>query len=265
MHIRHHLDTFTIAQISDLHLSAHKPIYTDKFLAVLKLALEHKPDLLLLTGDLVNDGDPHLYDWLFDELQKINIPFVCLAGNHDITHEIGHDLPFHERQFLPIQADARLVDTHRLIIELPDACWQILSINSAVHGQIYGHLDDDKLHFLRSHLANELPTIIAMHHHPLPVGSAWIDGYILQNHDDFWQALTPHPNTKAILCGHVHQAHELPIPTPYPATLYTCPATSRQFLPHYGDFKLDDVPEGLRLIHIYNKEKLATVVKRVQN
>ena len=51
MHIRHHLDTFTIAQISDLHLSAHEPAHSDKFLAVLKLALEHKPDLLLLTGD----------------------------------------------------------------------------------------------------------------------------------------------------------------------------------------------------------------------
>lgn len=265
MNIHHHLDTFIIAQISDLHLSVHKPDNTDKFLSVLRLALEQQPNLLLLTGDLVNDGNVQLYNWLFKELKRTNIPFVCLAGNHDVTRELGHELPFCKRKFHPIQTDKRLIDTHHLVIELPQNTWQILSLNSAVSGQIHGRLTDDQLGFLKTHLSCNLPTIIAMHHHSLPVGSAWIDKHILQNHNEFWQTLSPYRCIKAIICGHVHQVHELITPTPHPATLYTCPATSRQFLPHQDDFMLDSIPGGFRLIHIYNKEKLATWVKRVQN
>lgn len=263
-----HLSTqsnFVIAQISDLHLSMHDSKNTDKFLMVLKLALNHQPNLLLLTGDLVNDGIKALYDWLFKILGDTGIPFLCLTGNHDITHEIGCNLPFYDRQFLPIPADGRLINTHRLIIELPHATWQILAVNSAVHGQVEGRLDNAQLEFLKIHLDSNLPTIIAMHHHPVSVGSSWIDRYILQNHNELWQMLSFYPCLQAILCGHVHQAHVLPTPTPYPATLYTCPATSRQFLPHYDDFMLDNTPSGFRLIHIHNKQKLVTLVKRVQN
>lgn len=67
---------FIIAQISDLHLSTHVPTNTDKFLKVLDFALTFKPNLLLLTGDLVNDGHLPLYDWLFAALDKTNTP-IC--------------------------------------------------------------------------------------------------------------------------------------------------------------------------------------------
>lgn len=253
-------DIFKIAQLSDLHLS--DTISIDKFLQVLKLACADAPDLLLLTGDLVNDGRTAMYDWLFETLTQTKIPFVCLAGNHDVTIELGHDLPFEERQFLPTMADNRLMDCHRLCIEMPDTKWQILSVNSAVNGQIYGRLSTEQLDFLVEHLQNHLPTIIAMHHHSHLVGSAWIDAHILQNHQQLWQALTPFDNLKAVICGHVHQAHHLCVGT---HSLYTCPATSRQFLPHHDDFAIDDVAAGFRLIHICNKKTLETWVKRVQN
>lgn len=254
---------FTIAQISDLHLSTHHPANTDKFLAVLQHALTHHPDLILLTGDLVNDGVTHWYDWLFDKLQDTQIPFLCLAGNHDVTHEIGHDLPFDERQFLPLAKDSRLIDTHRLIITLPHITWQILAVNSAVGGQIHGRLDDDKLQFLQAHITHDMPTLIAMHHHPTPVGSAWIDAHQLSNGDAFWQILASakmhHPH---VICGHVHQALILKQPS---GTLYTCPATSRQFIPHHDGFGIDNVTSGFRLLQLYNNCTLDTQVKRLDN
>lgn len=235
---------FVIAQISDLHLSPHMPSYREQFLATLALAKSHKPHLLLLTGDLVNDGDKDGYDWLFDVLQKTGVPFLCLAGNHDVTHELGANLPFEQRTFLPTPADPRLIDTHRLILDVQGVRWQLLAVNSAVNGQIYGRLNDDKLTFLTTHLTKSLPTLITLHHHPYPVGSAWIDEHKLINHQAVWDTLAPFDGIH-LLCGHVHQAHSLAIGTHH---LHTCPATSRQFMPHQDDFGIDATQAGFRLI-----------------
>lgn len=263
---------FIIAQISDLHLSTHVFDNTDKFLKVLDFALTFKPNLLLFTGDLVNDGSLPLYDWLFDTLDKTNIPYLCLAGNHDVTHEMGHDLPFDKRIFTPIAKDNRLIDTHRLIIGLPYATWQLLAVNSAIGGHICGRLDDDKLAFLGTHLNHAIPTLIAMHHHPTPVGSAWIDKHILQNGDAFWATLahakhinqatyaTDTANHPHILSGHVHQAHIL---RQNGGTLYTCPATSYQFAPYQDEFSIDDMASGFRLITLDN-DHLITNIKRLK-
>lgn len=262
---------FVIAQLSDLHLSTHIPANADKFLKVLDIALTYQPNLLLLTGDLVNDGKANLYNWLFDTLDKTRIAYLCLAGNHDLTHELGHDLPFDERQFLPITKDDRLIDAHRLIIELPHTTWQILAVNSAINGQIHGRLDDDKLAFLKTHLAYNLPTLIALHHHPIPVGSAWIDKHMLQNSDEFWATLNfINQATYAsdtihhlhVVCGHVHQAHLLQHDN---ATLYTCPATSVQFSPHQDDFDIDKTASGFRLLQLHDNHKPNTWVKRLND
>lgn len=253
-------DSFAIAQISDLHLSEHDPKSFERFLAVLDLTLTHQPDLLLLTGDLVNDGVSKIYDWLFTILKNTSTPFLCLAGNHDVTQEIGHDLPFDERTFHPIAKDERLIDTHRLVIQMPHATWQILAVNSAVNGQIYGRLDGESLDFLKTNLSHQLPTLIAMHHHPHPVHSAWIDEYMLQNHTDFWQVVSNFNNIHAIVCGHVHQAHTINI---HNHSLLTCPATSRQFLPNHDDFAIDEQPAGFRLIALHDDHTLDTQIHRI--
>lgn len=252
---------FVIAQISDLHLSKHDLTTRDKFLVVLELALQHQPNLLLLTGDLVNDGEADLYDWLFARLNDTHLPFLCMAGNHDVTQEIGHGLPFNERTFLPICADERLVDNHRLLITLPDATWQILTVNTAVGGQAYGNISPDGLAFLSHHLSDPLPTLIALHHHPLPVGSAWMDKLMLQNADAFWHIVQPHPQVRAVLSGHVHQACAKAVPLMADCTFYTTPATARQFLPLNDDFALDTMAGGFRLMTLHGNTLSTRIVR----
>lgn len=248
---------FVIAQLSDLHLSPHTPKSFDNFLAVLALAKRHCPNLLILTGDLVNDGDKAIYDWLFEQLNNARLPFLCLAGNHDVTQEIGHHLPFDKRQFLPIAKDPRLPDQHRLVLDSNGTKWQLLALNSAVAGQIFGQVSQQSLDFISHHLQANLPTIIALHHPPAKVGSAWIDAYRLQNSDQFWQTLAPFTNLH-ILCGHLHQAHSLPL---FGSTLYTCPATARQFLPYADEFALDTLPAGFRLICLKNNQFTSQIIR----
>lgn len=234
-----------IAQLSDLHLSGTIACDTSyhRFLHCLHSALSFCPDFLLLTGDLVHDGNLRGYDWLFDTLQATKLPYGCIAGNHDGTMELNHHLPFDERQFLPTAFDTRLFDCTRLCLDN----WQLLLLNTAVPAHIHGHLSDHQLTWLSQTLTQyACPTLIAMHHHPMAVQSAWIDAYRLDNAAQFWQITATHHHVQAVLCGHVHQAHTLHYQQ---ITLYTCPAVARQFKPWADEFTLDDKQTmGFRLI-----------------
>lgn len=238
--------SITIAQLSDLHLS--KAVGTDisyeKFTACLDVVLSYRPDFLLLTGDLVNDGDALSYHWLFDQLKQTNLPFAAIAGNHDVTYEHNSHLPFADRHFSPISADKRLVANERYVL----GDWQLLCLDSTLPAYTHGHLSDDSLAWLDYTLnRHQMPAIIAMHHQPLPVLSAWIDSYKLDNADDFWQILEHQKHARAIVCGHVHQAHTI---THKHSTLYTCPAISRQFKPFAPQFALDNQASGFRLFKL---------------
>lgn len=253
----------TIAQISDLHLIGKVGTHDSyqRFLGVLQLVITQNPDLLVLTGDLVNDGNSTAYDWLFATLQRTKIPFVCLVGNHDVTHEIGIDLPFNERIHLPITPDKRLPMTHRIFLARQN--WQLLLVNTATMGRDDGRIAQTDLAWLEQMLATHtVPTIIALHHQPLAIGSRWIDDLMLQNADEFWQIISRHTHAQAVICGHVHQAHQLDAPTDHQCTLFTCPAVARQFLPFADNFALDELPAGFRLLQI-EQNQLKSNIKRL--
>lgn len=261
-HLNNSNNHTTIAQLSDLHLTGavgHDDSY-DKCLRCLDAALSYRPDLLLLTGDLVNDGIPVAYDWLFHRLDKSTLPYIALAGNHDVTQEHNAHLPFAERSHSPIVADTRLSDCTRLNIRHADgSAWQLLSLNSTVAGQIHGSLTAAQLAWLHDTLSQHPdPAIIALHHHPLPVGSAWIDAYRLQHADALWQLLSAHPHAKLILCGHVHQVHSLSYAH---TTLLTAPAVSRQFMPWVDDFQIDNIGAGFRLLTLSHNTWHSRIVR----
>lgn len=249
---------YTILQLSDLHLTGEPAIDASyrRFVTVLNQALVATPDLLLITGDLVNNGVRAGYDWLFARLQHIGIPYLCTAGNHDVSVEHNTHLPFAKRYLTPIPPDFRLqpMQVHRL------GDWQIIVLDSSCSGAIAGHLSAQTLEALGAQLSQcQQPTLLALHHHPLAVGSAWIDAHRLQNAEAFLQRIASCPHVQAVICGHVHQAHTLSYRH---IALYTCPAVARQFLPYAKDFTEDTAPSGWRLIHLTGNH-LNTTVQRL--
>lgn len=250
---------FILAQISDLHLTGEvgiDPSY-DKFLQVLTQALTHSPNAIVLTGDLVNDGHLAGYDWLFLTLQKTGVPFFCVAGNHDVTHELNAHLPFSERTLLPAIADSRLADC--VAVALGD--WRLVLLDSTIGGRVGGRLDTAQLDWLSNYLkSNKNNTIIALHHPPVAVGSKWIDEHRLANGDAFVAVVNQFSHAKAVICGHIHQVQTLTLGT---ATLLSCPAVARQFLPFADEFALDDLPSGFRLLTL--GDGLDSRVVRLEN
>ena len=65
--------------------------------------------------------------------------------------------------------------------------------------------------FLSQALKSDLPSVIICHQHVKKIGSRWLDSFIADEIDDFWELLLqPQVQDKilGILCGHAHITYE---------------------------------------------------------
>lgn len=262
-----HADCLTLVQISDLHLyrdatkrynhvNPHQSF--EKVVAMIRQSYG-EADLLMVTGDLLQEPSTQGYDALFDDIETLNIPYVPIAGNHDVTLELDSHLPFEQRRHIGITPDPRLVNCKVVSSEH----WDILCLDSSVKGQIYGGFSEETLAWLARTLASsEKPCIIFAHHPMMRVESAWIDQHRLKNTTDFWQVVAPFASRiKGIFVGHVHQETQAMYQG---ISVFTCPSTSVQFKPFSYDYCVDDKQTaGLRWLTLYNNGMLATGIKRV--
>ena len=100
-----------------------------------------------------------------------------------------------------------------------------------------------------------------MHHHPLPMGSTWLDGVALRDAAEFWRAIDESPHVKAVICGHVHQATDRQRNN---VRFMSTPSTCAQFLPGSEFFALDDRPPGLRWLELAPDGRIETEVAWVR-
>jgi len=158
----------------------------------------------------------------------------CLPGNHDslrIMTELLNTPPFHF-------CDISLYGD-----------WCLIMLNSAVRWDDGGRLEASELQVLERAL-REHPdhhTLIAMHHHPVPMGSLWLDGLNLRNADEFFAVIDQYPQVRGVTWGHVHQAKQL---QRNDVVLFSTPSTNCQFLPNSDAFMMDSLPPGYRWIDL---------------
>ena len=155
-----------IVQVSDCHLPAdpnqkYRGINPHQNLKTLTESLKAlKPDLLLATGDLSEDGSRASYRNLQKILKPIGVPVLALPGNHDDPDLLAEYFP------------GSPVDT--LEASEHDA-WQIIRLNSSLPAKPEGRLGESVLSelevFLTTH--QQGPCLIALHHQPITVGSPW--------------------------------------------------------------------------------------------
>lgn len=238
----------SILQISDLHLltkSGEKMCDVDteqSFCKVLKYAFSkhHKFDLILVTGDLVQDPSQFGYQRIHQELEKYKTKTVCLPGNHD-------DLALMQ-EFL----QSEQVNCKKLILFNH---WKIICLNSKKDGSQGGFLASEELEFLNNSLNQhpKLNTLIAIHHNSLPTGSRWLDTMTIENSDDLFLMLSKHSQVKAITCGHIHQKQELKIDN---KLILGAPSTCFQFKPDSAEYALDDKSPGYRVLDLYSNGEI---------
>lgn len=190
-----------VVQVSDCHLSAdvqqhYRGVNPHENLRLLLQEIKHlKPDRILATGDLSEDGSKKSYRTLQHLFSQLRIPVLALPGNHD-------DAPLLARTFpgSPVR---------RVTVSVCGA-WQIIRLNSCMPGRPEGRLDAASLVELEDLLRvnRQQPKLIALHHQPLLIGCAWIDRYPLTEASAFMRLVGQYPAVKAVMFGHVHQGFE---------------------------------------------------------
>lgn len=240
-----------LIQISDFHLHAdpgargRSGFPLRQLEAVLEAVGRERPDAVLVTGDVSDDETAVSYQLAADALDRLGVPWFWLAGNHD---------------------EPALMAERREPLEALDlGAWRVLAVDTRVSGQPHGELGPERLARLAERLeGDERPTLLVMHHPPLPVGSAWIDALGLQDRDAFWQALAAYGQVRAILCGHIHQAFSSHRRLDEgEVAVYGCPSTGDQFLPGARDFAVDEASRpGYRIVDLGDGEMI-TWVERV--
>ncbi|WP_372612508.1 metallophosphoesterase [Halomonas sp.] len=240
-----------LVQISDCHLLADPDapsragVPLRRLEAVIEAVNREGPDRVLITGDISHDGSQASYRLAMRAFEHLHAPWDWLAGNHD--------------------EPALMRRHHPLAEELDLGGWRILLIETHLAGNPHGELGPRRLAWLAERLDDDdRPTLVAMHHPPLPVGSAWLDAIGLRDRQAFWQTLVPFRQVRGILCGHIHQAflgqQSL---DDRRVDVYGCPATSDQFLPDAETFALDDAAlPGFRVLDL-TARGLETRVVRV--
>ena len=244
-----------ILQISDLHILAEGKqkmagIDTAKsFKQLLKSAINKhtKIDLLLVTGDLAQDPCQSSYQLIVDELAQYPIRTICLPGNHD-----DFDLM---QQIINTQHVN--CDKH---IQLNN--WQIIALNSQKPNSHSGYLSENELSFLTDCLKKsaDTNTLIAVHHHPIPTHSRWLDTMVIENEKALFSILKKHAHVKAMVCGHIHQPLEEERNN---ILILGTPSTCFQFKPKCSDYTLDNEPSGYRIINLYSDGHIQSQLYRV--
>jgi Icc protein len=191
------------------------------------------PDAVLATGDLVHD-DPAGYAHFRRVLGALGLPVLCLPGNHDEPEAMRREL-----------RGAPFVVGGSVDLGL----WRIVLLDSSVPGSAAGRLSAQSLAMLQSALAAtpQRHALVCLHHHPVPMGSSWLDRVGLQSAGEFLDIIDRHPNVRGIVWGHVHQSYDA---LRKGVRLLATPSTCAQFLPHAEQFALDRRPPGYRTLEL---------------
>ena len=212
-----------IAQITDIHLGFDQDNpdefnrqRLDRTVAAL-LALDPAPDLLLVTGDLAEEGDDFVsYQRLKEALADVPFPVWMAMGNHDSR-----------APFAAVFPDAPSEDGFVQYV-LDDLPLRIVVLDTLEEGRHGGAFCERRAAWLRARLAEapDRPTLIVLHHPPVATGLSWMT----ENPDAEWIArlreiVEAQDNIVAMIAGHLHR----PIVTQWAGTtLAVCPSTAPQ-------------------------------------
>lgn len=251
------MTTQRLIQISDTHLGRTPgPIragYPDSDTQLERIldALPRNPagDALLLSGDLAEAPEPATYARLAQLLRERREPMLALAGNHD------------DAQVLRAALESETCQVHGEVMLGP---WKLIGLDSSTPGEAAGCLGTPECERLERSLSAHPnhPTIVALHHPPVAIGSAWMDRLGLLDPDALFAVLDRHPQVRACLFGHIHQDFRARRGT---VDLLGCPSTCVQFVPGSEDFAVD-APEdaGYRILDLHPDGRFETQVVRVR-
>lgn len=194
-----------IAQLSDLHVRPAGVLYqgvvdSNAMLAnaVRHLnALDPRPDLVLLSGDLVDSGTAAEYETLRHLLAPLEIPVRAIPGNHDDRERFR--TAFANDGYVPASGPINYVCDFDTVT--------VVALDVTLPGLHHGQFDEKAAHWLESVLDGKpgRMTLLMMHQPPFEIGVRYLDAYLCRSGELLAALLRRHPQVERVLCGHVHR------------------------------------------------------------
>ena len=179
--------TITVAQITDSHLK-REPVTGDKspdemLRRAVALVADVQPDVLLLTGDIADDGSSEALERVAQAVKVLGVPVLATSGNHD---------------------DPAVVTTILgAVDETSIGGWRLLLADTSIPKTEWGRVDVPNL-LRRLGPDVGVPTLLALHHPPISTSThPWMQ---LEGGLELATALAGRGDVRVVLSGHLHEA-----------------------------------------------------------
>jgi 3',5'-cyclic AMP phosphodiesterase CpdA len=157
---------------------------------------------VLLSGDLVDNGDAAEYATARELLSALNAPLRLIPGNHD--HREALRQAFGAHAYLPPEGPCHYVEGALGPV-------RIVALDVTIPGKHHGNSDAAALAWLENALRQEpaRPTLIMMHQPPFACDVPYLDKYRCEGGDQLAAVVAHYPAVERIVCGHVHRHMQL--------------------------------------------------------
>lgn len=181
-----------IAHISDLHVSV-SDFDEDIFMKAVTEINNLKPDMVILTGDLTDHGYYKEFEQATRYLAMFESPLFAVPGNHD-ARNLGY------------QTFEELVGERSWKLTMDDD-FTVIGLDSSSPDEDKGHIGTPQHMWLEHQLdecvINENCSIVALHHHIVPIPQTGRERNVLSDAGDILKTLTTH-EVDLVLSGHKH-------------------------------------------------------------
>jgi len=253
-----------VLNITDLHVvpEVNGDIYgMDSYSSlqrVLEYGLAFNPDLIIVTGDMVEHGDSVSYLRVRQALRSTNLPVFVLPGNHDSSKHMAEDLCGENIHFIDFYDHGG---------------WRMIFLDSQVEGQGYGELSKNQQSRLQEILeeSSSRHVLVALHHTPIAPCPSF--NCQLIGAGKFLEYLSSWGMVRAVIAGHAHlecsaRYNEIQVVTT-PATSAQCihdtGTSCKDLVDFHASHRLDSSRHGYRILDLESDGTFHSEVHWVNN
>ena len=224
---REYSDRMSKAYNQTVHFKTGEPTHPEKaFEETLQFAVESGADLLALPGDIFSWPSEAAIEWAHERLDKIGIPYIYVAGNHDWHYE---GMPGKLEALRDTWIEKRLLPLYQGLNPLM-AAYDIKGVRFVAIDNSTYQVSEQQLEFFKQQVKSDMPLVLLVHipfyapgrsvgfgcghpewgaatdkNHEIERRPRWPEQGHTKSTMDFYQEVFTASNLLAVFAGHIHR------------------------------------------------------------